>query len=814
MKRRKITDFFGSKLTKVAETTTITPAHNEPSEEPEVEFLTVAAPTSPSAATSNVMSLTPADNEPSELEEPAVELLISPTTVSAPTSVRPSAATSNVTSLAEVHCSSECCRDLSKSSQPDDPAVLAGTKRVQGEGTSQRNRSVQPQWFKDHRWLTRAKPFCTQCRFWTMKGLGSGLSKTNENAFSVLGFQNWKNAAHSFRKHESSKYHREAMAYYQLHVSQQPSIAAQLDTQLKAKQKLRREMLVKEITSIMYLMGQGIALDGHDPQNSNLYKLLQLRAQDCPEIDQWLAEKNYMSHDIINELIHLISRCVLGQVISPIRDEFYALLADETRDISTKEQLVSLFRWVDDSYVVHEDFIGLFDLPKADASTIVTALNDILIRCNILPSMCRGQAYDGAASMSGHLNGVAATFKRSNPAAIYVHCFAHCLNLCLQDTGKQCKAIRDALDLVQEVTHLVKQSPKQNHTFQVLKNEMGPGNHNLRTLCPTRWTVRTGAVKSIIDNYAVLSSLMTQLNEESHDETGRKAGGILAVLDKFSTFFGLHLAFMCFSPIEQLSRTLQTVNISLEDAQKAVAVTRSFIQRKRSDNAFNDFYKTVVQDSKDLTDAPVLPRQQKRPKKLDTGEAAHTFQSPVNHYRRLYFEVLDLLDGEMDRRFEQRDLHVAADLERLIVSAAKGEIGSFPSSTVSLYEKDFDFDSLRAQLNMLPDAIRTSGITVTTVASVTSAMNAAPVAKTLLPDVHRLLKLFYTIPVSTASAERSFSTLRRMKTYLRSTMTQRRLNDLMCSHTHRDALANVDGLAIASDFIQHNERRRNFFGNV
>ena len=236
--------------------------------------------------------------------------------------------------------------------------------------------------------------------------------------------------------------------------------------------------------------------------------------------------------------------------------------------------------------------------------------------------MCRGQEYDGAASMSGHLNGLAGSFKWDNPKAIYVHSFPHCLNICLQDTGKVCKVIRDALDFMQEVVHIVKQSPTQNYKFQVFKNVVAPGNNNLCTLSISSLdtgALDTGAVKSVIDNYAVLSSLMTEINEESYSDAGRKARRILAVLDKFSTFFGLHLALTCFSTTEQLARTMQTVKISLQDAQKAMAFTRSFIQIKGSDHAFNEFYKKVVEDSQDLTDAPVLPRQQKCHAKLDAG---------------------------------------------------------------------------------------------------------------------------------------------------------------------------------------------------
>lgn len=59
----------------------------------------------------------------------------------------------------------------------------------------------------------------------------------------------------------------------------------------------------------------------------------------------------------------------------------------------------------------------------------------------------------------------------------------------------------------------------------------------------------------------------------------------------------------------------------------------------------------------------------------------------------MYFEVLDLLDGELEQRFEQRDLQVAVSLKHLIVSAEKERV-DFLSSIVELYKRVFDFDSV------------------------------------------------------------------------------------------------------------------------
>jgi len=56
----------------------------------------------------------------------------------------------------------------------------------------------------------------------------------------------------------------------------------------------------------------------------------------------------------------------------------------------------------------------------------------------------------------------------------------------------------------------------------------------------------------------------------------------------------------------------------------------------------------------------------------------------------------------------------------------------------------------------------------------------------LLGEVERLITLLLVVPVSSATAERSFSALRRLKTFLRATISQHRLNHLAVLHVHKD----------------------------
>ena len=68
----------------------------------------------------------------------------------------------------------------------------------------------------------------------------------------------------------------------------------------------------------------------------------------------------------------------------------FTLIADETQDINSVEQFANSveqfaisLRWVDDSYMVHEDLIGLVQVDTTDAATLSGAIKDVLIRCNI-----------------------------------------------------------------------------------------------------------------------------------------------------------------------------------------------------------------------------------------------------------------------------------------------------------------------------------------------------------------------------------------------------------------------------------------------
>ena len=84
--------------------------------------------------------------------------------------------------------------------------------------------------------------------------------------------------------------------------------------------------------------------------------------------------------------------------------------------------------------------------------------------------------------------------------------------------------------------------------------------------------------------------------------------------------------------------------------------------------------------------------------------------------------------------------------------------------------------------------------------------------KSLLSEVCTLLQLVIVMPATNAISERSFSALKNVKTYLRTTMNQERLNNLMVLFVHQSETEKANLIEIANEFVSGNEQRLSQLG--
>ena len=708
--------------------------------------------------------------------------------------------------------------------KPNQPTSFAFPKREFGKARIVK-RSFQSSWFARWPWLhydcSRDSAFCHVC-VKAVKEAKMRLTSGNvkDSTFISGGFHNWKDAIPVFTSHNQTTTHKTATEVVVTLPHTTDDVGELLSSAHAQEKHANRMWLVKVFENILFLARQGLAMRGHgDDADSNFMQLVRLRAIDNPQFLTWIERKTnkYTSPQVQNELINVMAQSIVRNIASSIRKaKYFSIMADEVTDASNKEQVVICFRRVDDQLEAHEDFVGLYMVESIQSDNIVHVLTDTMTRMNLSINNCRGQCYDGASNMAGSRKGVVTQIRALEPRAMYTHCYGHALNLAVSDTVKQNKILRDVLDITFEISKLVKFSPKRDAMFTRLKEELVPGTIGFRTLCPTRWTVRAASLHSVLENYAVFQALWQKVKESRIDsEIRARVTGVEAAMNKFDFLFGLMLGERLLRHTDNLSKTLQNPSMTASEGQNIADLTVKTLSTMRSEEAFDIFWKQVevLRQQTGLSEA-ALSRKRKAPFGSEVGrsEGYHP-SSPKEYYRRQYFECFDFIVSSIRDRFNQPGYTSLLNTENLLLKAAKGDnYGTELAFVQDYYGDDVILSSLATQLELLTTAFtpQLEEVTLSTIKSFLQSLSLAQ--KASFSEVCKVLCFVLVTPATNAVSERSASALRRVKTYLRSTMSQVRLNNLLVLHAHK---AKTDTLSISSclnEFVAGSEHRLRIFG--
>ena len=290
--------------------------------------------------------------------------------------------------------------------------------------------------------------------------------------------------------------HKSAVEYMVTLPATTSDVGDLLSSSYASQKQANREYLIKIIQNVRFLAREGLALRGDgDEKDSNFMQLLHLHAID-PIVSTTLEKKSGKdtTPQIQNEVLKLLYLQVMQSISSDIQcARYYSLMADEVTDTSNKEQFVVCIRWIDEDLQAHEEFVGIHHVDTIEANSLVARLKDTLLRMNLSIHDCCGQCYDVASNMRGAKNGVSTHILAEELHATFMHCYGHALNLATANVVRNVKCLKTTLDTTQEVSKLLKRSPRRGGIFEKLKSEISPKTPGFRTLCPTRWTVRAAS---------------------------------------------------------------------------------------------------------------------------------------------------------------------------------------------------------------------------------------------------------------------------------------------------------------------------------
>ena len=373
-----------------------------------------------------------------------------------------------------------------------------------------------------------------------------------------------------------------------------------------------------------------------------------------------------------NDLIAIMAGTVRSHITSAVRDAgMFSILVDESKDLSKKEQMAIVLRCVHRStHTVHKHFLTFIKAESLTADSLSQYIVITLKDYQLDPSLMVSQGYDGASVMSGSCTGVQQRIKAVAPNAIYVHCHAHCLNLALVDCVRNVQEASEFFALM-ELFYVFTSSTKAHMLYIKKQTELHPGKQTrqLQRLSDTRWACRYFAVEVICCTFDSVLATIEDISNGVDKSREVEARGILNQIQCFKYLLLLVIFYRILSFTKALSDQLQSISNDMARAADLVQATIKTLTDIRNDKAWDHLYK-YTQDIARLNNIEISwsttarPSRSKRlPQRLQTGivmesTGSREVSNSSNELKVMYFSILDLILGELKRRFENKNLKI------------------------------------------------------------------------------------------------------------------------------------------------------------
>ena len=331
----------------------------------------------------------------------------------------------------------------------------------------------------------------------------------------------------------------------------------------------------------------------------------------------------------------------------------------------------------------------------------------------------------------------------------------------------------------------------------------------LKRLSDTCWSCRVDSLRAIKASLsALINALEAVIEEEGNGKIACEARGLLVHVKKFKFIMALEVLLDILMHTKSLSDYLQQKDLDFVSATDMITSLQEVLQNKHSESSYDEYFIKAEAKCTELEiDEPLLPPKCRRVSTRIDETPGNQFhhQSAKDYYRvEFYFGTLDLMLNGLKDRFS----HASCEILRAFAALHPSKLSADNTSRIKIlgefYKNDIDQVSLLAEYQVFRRHAEFH-----TCASISGVLQLL-CQKNLLtayPNIACLYRLCLALPVTMASAERSFSKLKLTKTVLRSTMGESRLSALLLLSIERELTDKVDSECTIDAFAALRQRR-------
>ncbi|KAL4153309.1 hypothetical protein QTP88_001142 [Uroleucon formosanum] len=441
---------------------------------------------------------------------------------------------------------------------------------------------------------------------------------------------------------------------------------------------------------------------------------------------------------------------------------------DCTPDISNNEQLSLLFRIVnmndDNSYnpEIQEYFLDFIPVQSTTGLNLSNVLIDKLNEYGIDIMNCRGQAYDNGSNMVCKYQGVQTRVTNQNPRAFFTPCASHNLNLVLRDTAKNSSRASTFFGTVQRIYTTFSASTSRWDIFKKCCSIF-----TVKQWSETRWESRVNSVKALRFQLPNIIEALEEVSETSNDSIAKSdARSLITEICTYEFILSLIIWYDILVQVNIVSKSLQgkdaIINISNDMLQSLLAFLKSY-----RETGFMNAKIIANNLAEEIEVEPAFKKTRLRKKKK-------TFDYEGNDER--------INDGE--ENFRQ---------EYFLLVQLKNVLNKLNHIKIIL-----GFYFVLENYNILIVNEETTHL---------EALSVVKYSSECFPNIGIALRILLTIPVTLACAERSFSKLKLIKTYLRNKLSQENLSGLSIISIEKDIAESLDYDYIINQFAAQKSRK-------